>query len=545
MAKIMLHHGEARAALARGVAKLTLAVQGTMGPKGTNAIIDRPIGTPLISRDGVSIAAEIELEDRFENMGAQVVREVSKQTNDVAGDGTTTATVLANALIQGGVKVLDQGQSAVDLVAGIELACAHVIEALRRQARPLPDDRALEQVAVVAATEPALGRLVAEAVRRVGPDGIIEVEHGVPGEPTRLDVLEGMSFDRGYLSHHMATDPETMEAVLEQPLILITDNRIPHAAALDAVLAEVARQRRPLLVIAEEIAPDAVARLIAARRQGCIAVAVNPPDYGHWRKAMLEDLAILTGGRVLARELGGRVEAATAQDLGQAERIRVMLDRTAIVGGGGAPEAIRARRAQIERQLEAAPQNVERDKLAERLARLTGGTAILVAGGATPVEQKRAAQLLEDALNAARGARMEGVVPGGGTALAQMAPELDALLAGQDPSIGEGIRLVQRALEAPLACIAENAGFSGREIAAQVVSGPAGVGFDAATGQFVDLVAAGIMDPVKVIRTSVANAASVAKLILTTHTLIADRPEHQDPTAGPALGAGAERLGRP
>jgi chaperonin GroEL len=544
MPKMMLHRAEARAALGRGVAKLTLAVQGTLGPKGMNAIIDRPIGTPIVSRDGVSIADEVELPCRFENMGAQVVREVSKQTNEVAGDGTTTATVLANALIQDGLKVLESDTSPVDLVAGIDRAAGVIAEALRRSARPLSGQAQLEAVATIAATDPALGRLVAEALGRVGADGIVEVQFG-PGITTTLEVVEGMSFDRGYISHHMVTDVETMRAVLDDPLILITDQRIASPAQIEHLLAEVSGTGRPLLIIADELAPDVVVSLLGMRRNGIgLAVAVNPPEFGHWRKAMLEDIAILTGGRVIARDLGGRLEQVTLGDLGGADRVEVGQSFTALIRGRGDPEMIRARRAQVQRQFDAAPPNIERDKYTERLAKLTGGTATILAGGATPAEQKRRVQLLDDSLSAARAAIEEGVVAGGGTALIQVAGELDKLADQTTGGVREGVRVLQRSLKAPLACIAENCGLKPADILAQVAQSPKGTGFDARTCEFTDLIAAGVTDPVKVTMAAVRNAASAACLILNTHTLIADKPEFEDPTAGPALGAGAEKLGR-
>lgn len=544
MPKMMLHRAEARAALGRGVEKLTLAVQGTLGPKGMNAIIDRPIGTPIVSRDGVSIADEVELECRFENMGAQVVREVSKQTNEIAGDGTTTATVLANALIQGGLKVLENQGSPVDLVAGIDRAAGAVIEALRKSAKPLSGHTQLEAVATIAATDPALGHLVAEALRRVGSDGIVEVTFG-PGIETTLEVVEGMSFDRGYISHHMVTDVETMRAVLDDPHILITDQRIASPDQIAHILTEVSATGHPLLIIADELAPEVVVTLMGMRRNGAgLAVAVNPPEFGHWRKAMLEDIAILTGGRVIARDLGGRLEQVTLEDLGSADQVRVGQSFTSLIRGHGDPELIRARRAQVQRQFDAAPPNIERDKYTERLAKLTGGTATILAGGATPAEQKRRVQLLDDSLNAARAAMEEGVVPGGGTALIQAAPALDTLADQTSGGVRDGIRLFQRALAAPLGCIAENCGLAANDIAARAAEAPRGTGFDARTGQFTDLIEAGITDPVKVTTTAVRNASSAACLILNTHTLIADKPDMSDPTAGPALGAGAEKLGR-
>ena len=416
MPKVLLHGSAARHALARGVARLAAAVEPTLGPKGMNAMIDRPIGTPIITRDGVSIAAEIELPERFENMGAQVVREVSMQTNAVAGDGTTTAIVLANALVQSGAAALDRGAKAIDLCRGIDLAVESVLAGLKAAARPATDETTLASVATVAATDRKLGALVARAFALVGEKGVITTEFGLTTETT-LDVVEGMAFDRGYLSHHMVTDQETMTAALERPLILMTDLKIKEPAALEAARALASQAGRPLLVIAEEVSPEVVASLLGGGAAGRFLV-VHPPEYGHWRKALLEDMAILTGGRVIARDLGGRIEDVTAADLGGAQRVKTSASHTAILHGEGDAAAIRARRAQVQRLYENAPPNIEQDKLRERLAKLSGGTAVLYAGGVTPVEQKRTAQLIEDALHAVqrrrRGRRGRGRRRGAG-----------------------------------------------------------------------------------------------------------------------------------
>jgi chaperonin GroEL len=544
MAKILLHDAAAREALGRGVAKLARALRGTLGPRGMNAVIDRPIGTPIVSRDGVSIAQEIELEDPFENMGAQVLREVSRQTNAVAGDGTTTATVLADAMVQEGLAALAAGARPIELVQGLAAAVEAVAAALRAAARPLNNAAEARAVAVIAANEEATGALVAEALERVGPDGVLSVERGST-VATVLEVEEGMTFDRGYLSHHMVTDVERMQAVLDAPDILLTDLKLQTDAEVDAIEAVLAGRDRPLLIIAEEVAPACVIRLLRRRERGLPPVAaIHPPEYGHWRKAMLEDLAILTGGRVVARDLGGRLEEVALRDLGAARQARIAGDRSVIIGGRGSAEAVAARRAQVQRQFDLAPENVERDKLALRLAKLSGGTAVIYAGGATPVEQKRRAQLIEDAVNATRAALAEGVVAGGGTALLQAAPGIAALEATLVPAAWQGAMLLQRALAAPLATIAGNAGLDAEAVVRRVAAAPAGVGCDVRSGSFTDLVAAGIADPVRVSLAAMRNAASVASLILTTDTLVAAKPEHADPTAGPALGGGAERLGR-
>ncbi|MBA1142963.1 molecular chaperone GroEL [Mesorhizobium neociceri] len=542
MPKIMLHNSQARRALARGVFRLAAAVEPTLGPKGMNAMIDRPIGTPMVTRDGVSIASEIELHDRFENMGAQVVREVSMQTNEVAGDGTTTAIVLANALIQGGVEANERGVKSVDLCKGIDLAVAAVVAALKASAKPAKGNGILASVANIAATNTTLGALVAEAHQRVGIEGVITTDFSVTTETT-LDVVEGMSFERGYLSHHMVTDQEKMEAVLERPYILMTDLKIKEPGQLDAVRRIADEDGRPLLIVSEEMSPEVVVRLLGKQGPGRYLV-VHPPEYGHWRKAMMEDLAIITGGKVIARDLGGRLEDITADDLGTADRVKTSSSYTSIIRGGGDHAAIASRRAQVQRQYEASQPNIDQDKLRERLAKLSGGTAILYAGGVTPVEQKRTIQLIEDSLNAVRAASEEGVVAGGGSALAQIAPLLDKVAAGVDGDVAEGVRLVRSVLSRPLWRIAANAGADPEAVVTEVTRINGGYGYNASTGAYQNMFEAGIIDPVRVTYTALANAASVATLILTTETLIGDLAEDEDPTAGPARGGGSEKLGR-
>ncbi len=542
MPKIMLHDEAARAALGRGVAKLAKAVRGTLGPKGMNAIMDRPIGTPIVSRDGVSIASEIELECPFENMGAQVLREVSKQTNDTAGDGTTTATVLADVLVQDGLKCLAAGANPVELVEGLELAVAETIKNLKRSAIALQGSAGLRAVASIAANDAALGDMVAEAFERAGTHGIVAVEYGSTVQTT-LEVVEGMAFERGYLSHHMVTDVERMQVVLDNPFILMTDHKIHSGEQLAGVISLVEKSDRPLLIIAEEVAPVVIMQLLARREKTNFKVAaIHPPEFGHWRKAMLEDIAITTGGRVISVDLGGRLENAELQDLGAARQVRISASKTLITAGAGDPDRIAARRAQVMRQYEAAPENIERDKFQERIAKLSGGTAMILAGGATPVEQKRRTQLIEDAINATRAAIEEGIVPGGGFALLKAAPKLDDLIKGLDGSVRQGAELLQRALSRPLFHIAANAGLDAEAEVKKVAKGANGHGLDARNGASVDLVKAGIVDPVKVCYSAVRNAASVAGLILTTQTLIAKKPDDYDPTAGPALGGGAELL---
>lgn len=543
MAKLLVHGNFARKALARGVARLAAAVEPTLGPKGLNAMVDRPVGTPLITRDGVSIASEIELTDRFENMGAQVVREVSMQTNEVAGDGTTTAIVLANSLIQKGVALTDSGVKPVDLCKGIDMAVQRIIAEIDETSREWdahPDY--LKSVARVSATDPDLGDLVAEAWRRVGHEGVISADFGITIDTT-MEVMEGMSFDRGYISHHMVTDREHMEAVLRNPLILMTDQKILQPAILDKAIEIAEGEGRPLAIIAEEIAPEVVIRLLENGGAGKFLI-VHPPEYGHWRTAMMDDLAIITGGEVLSRDLGKKLENVTLAQLGGAEMVRSTSSSTSVLRGEGEHAAVVARRNQVQRMYEAAPPNIEADKLRERLAKLSGGSAIIYAGGFTPVEQKRKIQLIEDALCAVRAAAEDGVVAGGGTALAQAAPVLGNLSAIGD--IGKGIDLVRSVLTQPVWRIATNAGADPETVVGKVTGGENGHGYDAATGNFGDMYEAGIIDPARVPASALVNAASVATLILTTETLIGDLDEGEaDPTEGPALGGGAELLGRP
>jgi chaperonin GroEL len=542
MPKIMLHDEDARAALGRGVAKLAKAVRGTLGPKGMNAIMDRPIGTPIVSRDGVSIASEIELECPFENMGAQVLREVSKQTNDVAGDGTTTATVLADVLVQDGLKCLAAGANPVELVEGLELAVTETIAALKRSAKALQGPSGLRAVASIAANDAALGNMVAEAFERAGNHGIVAVEFGNTVDTT-LEVIEGMAFERGYLSHHMVTDVERMQVVLDNPFILMTDHKIQTGEQLAGVISLVEKSGRPLLIIAEEVAPPVIMQLLARREKSNFKVAaIHPPEFGHWRKAMLEDIAITTGGRVISADLGGKLEKAELHDLGSARQVRISSSKTLITAGAGDPGKITARREQVLRQFDAAPENIERDKFQERIAKLSGGTAMILAGGATPVEQKRRTQLIEDAINATRAAIEEGIVPGGGVALLKIAPKLDEMISGLNGGARQGAELLQRALSRPLFYIAANAGLNGEAEVTKVAKGMNGHGLDARSGASVDLISAGIVDPVKVCYSAVRNAASVAGLILTTQTLIAKKPDDYDPTAAPARGGGAELL---
>ena len=533
---------DARDRMLRGITILADAVKVTLGPKGRNVVLDKTYGAPRITKDGVTVAKEIELSDKFENMGAQMVREVASKTNDLAGDGTTTATVLADVLVQGGLRCLAEGANPVELVEGLDQAVAATIDALKRSARPVDGAGGLRAIASNAANDARLGDLVAEAFARAGNHGIVAVEFGNTVETT-LEVVEGMGFERGYLSHHMVTDVERMQAVLDEPYILMTDHKITGFDQLSALFALVDRSGKPLLIVAEEIAPPVVMQLLARReRPGIPVAAIHPPEYGHWRKTMLEDIAITTGGKVISHDLGGRLETIELGDLGRARQVRISSSKTLITAGAGKDDRISARRAQVLRQWDAAPENIERDKFQERIAKLSGGTAVILAGGATPVEQKRRTQLIEDAINATRAAIEEGVVPGGGVALLKIAPALDPLVGTLSGSRKTGAELLQRSLSRPLFYIAANCGLDGEAEVSKVVRSPNGNGLDARTGGSVDMVSAGIVDPVKVTYSAVRHAASVAGLILTTQTLIAKKPDTFDPTAGPALGGGAELL---
>ena len=542
MPKLLAHGSHARQALAVGVRKLANAVEPTLGPKGLNTIIDRPVGTPIITRDGVNISEEIELVDRFENLGAQVVREVSMQTNEIAGDGTTTAIVLANAMVQLGVDALDNDVKSVDMCSGINKGVEKVVELLTKSSRPGNDKKTIANVANIAATDPKLGALVAKAFNSVGEEGIITTDYSVTTETT-LDVVEGMSFDRGYLSHHMVTDTEKMEAVLDKPYIIMTDQKILDPKDLKTARKIADEDGRSLLIIAEEMAPDVVVTLLGDKKAGKYLV-VHPPEYGNWRKDLLEDIAIITGGKVIARDLGGNLRNITREELGSAKRVVTSSNYTTIFKGDGEKSVVAARKAQVQRRLDNAPPNIEQDKLRERLSKFSGGTAVIMAGGVTPVEQKRTIQLIEDALNAVRVAVEQGIVPGGGVALVQIAPKLDALIGKNEGDVAKGIELIQSILSKPLARIALNCGVEPKEVVSKVANGKENFGFDGKTGEYKNMFDAGIIDPLLVTTNAIKNAASVATLILTTETLIGDIIDEGDPTSGYTRGGGAEKLGR-
>ncbi len=450
--------------------------------------------------------------------------------------------MLADALVQDGLKCLAAGANPVELVHGLELAVTETITKLKQSAKAVQGSTGLRAVSSIAANDAALGNMVAEAFERAGNHGIVGVEFGSTVETT-LEVIEGMAFERGYLSHHMVTDVERMQVVLDNPFILMTDHKIQTADQLSGLFSIIEKSGRPLLIIAEEVAPPVIMQLLSRREKSNSKIAaVHPPEYGHWRKAMLEDIAITTGGRVISVDLGGKLEKVELADLGGARQVRISASKTLITAGNGDPKKISARREQVMRQYDAAPENIERDKFQERIAKLSGGTALIMAGGATPVEQKRKTQLIEDAINATRAAIEEGIVPGGGLALLKVAPQLDSLVNSLKGSTRQGAELLQRALSKPLYHIATNAGLDGETQVAKAAKASNGLGLDARTGAFVDLVSAGIVDPVKVCHSAVRNAASVAGLILTTQTLIAKKPDDFDPTAGPAIGGGAELL---
>ena len=542
MPKSVRYGEQARIILAKGVEKLAKAVETTLGPRGGNAVIDRPIGTPLVSRDGVSIAEEIELEDRFENMGAQIAREVAKQTNRVAGDGTTTAIVLANSLIQEGLSVFSGNTNTIAVTDGIDQAVEATIRRLKELSRPVITNEQLWSVATNAASDPDIGVVVAEALRTVGHDGIVNVEPSLSVK-TVLEVVDGFSFDRGYLSAHMANQIDRMEAVLDSVLICLTDHTLVDPDHVEIIKKISAEARKPVLLIVEQLSGAALGALLAARDSGQWMLAVHPPEFGHWRKAVLEDIAILTGARLISKDLGDRFEDIRLEDFGTARQVRASLENTTITGGGGDPAKVRGRRHQIQKQFELMEQPVERDKLQERLGRMSWAIAIIRVGGATPAEQKRTGQMIEDALNAARAATEEGVLAGGGTTFAQVAQELDALAQPANDEIKKGTRIVQRALIEPLRCIARNSGLDPDKVIDRVVHSNYGLGFNARTGQFGDLIAEGVLDPLKVSSAALRNAASVAKLVLATRTLIVDKPESIDPTSEPCRGGGAERYG--
>ena len=523
MSKEIKFSSDARSAMVRGVDILADTVKVTLGPKGRNVVLEKSFGSPLITNDGVTIAKEIELEDHFENMGAKLVSEVASKTNDIAGDGTTTATVLTQAIVREGIKNVTAGANPIGIRRGIETAVAAAVEALKNNAIPVANKEAIAQVAAVSSRSEKVGEYISEAMEKVGKDGIITIEES-RGMETELEVVEGMQFDRGYLSQYMVTDSEKMVADLENPYILITDKKISNIQEILPLLESILQSNRPLLIIADDVDGEALPTLVLNKIRGTFnVVAVKAPGFGDRRKAMLEDIAILTGGTVITEDLGLELKDATIEALGQAARVTVDKDSTVIVEGAGNPEAISHRVAVIKSQIETTTSEFDREKLQERLAKLSGGVAVIKIGAATETELKEMKLRIEDALNATRAAVEEGIVAGGGTALVNVIPAVANLELTGDEATGRNI--VLRALEEPVRQIAHNAGFEGSIVIDRLKNAELGTGFNAATGEWVNMIDQGIIDPVKVSRSALQNAASVASLILTTEAVVANKPE--------------------
>ncbi|HHT73508.1 MAG TPA: chaperonin GroEL [Firmicutes bacterium] len=534
MAKDLLFREDARKKLEKGVNALADAVKITLGPKGRNVVLDKKYGSPTITNDGVTIAREIELEDPFENMGAQLVKEVATKTNDVAGDGTTTATVLAQAMVREGLKNVAAGANPMFLKRGIELAVKTVVDRIHEVAKPIETKAAIAQVASISAGDTEIGDLIADAMEKVGKDGVITVEESNT-IGTTLEVVEGMQFDRGYVSHYMITDSERMEAVLDEPYILITDRKISAVADILPALEKTMQVGKPLLIIAEDVEGEALATLVVNKLRGTLnVVAVKAPGFGDRRKAMLSDIAVVTGGQVISEEMGLKLENVTLEMLGQARQIRVTKEDTTIVDGRGSADAIQARINQIRAEIEETSSDYDREKLQERLAKLAGGVAVIQVGAATETELKEKKHRIEDALSATRAAVEEGIVAGGGTMLVDAISALDSLdVTGE---IKTGVDIVRRALEEPVKMIANNAGLEGAIVVEKVKNLGVGIGFDVVTEEYVDMIERGITDPAKVTRSALQNAASIAAMILSTECLITDIPEPEPPM--PAGGAG-------
>ena len=533
MAKEILFDEEARRALSRGVDALANAVKVTLGPKGRNVVLEKKFGAPSITNDGVTIARDIELEDHFENMGAQLVKEVATKTNDVAGDGTTTATLLAQAIVREGLKNVVAGANPMIIKKGIEAAVAKLVDEIKNNAKKVEGKEAISQVAAISSGDVEIGQLIADAMEKVGNDGVITVEESKT-MTTNLKVVEGMQFDRGYISPYMVTDTDKMEAVLDDPYILLTDRKISSIQDILPILEQVVKQGKSLVIVAEDVDGEALATIVVNKLRGTFkALAVKAPGFGDRRKAMLEDIAILTGGTVISEELGRKLDSATFADLGHARQIRATKEETTIVEGSGDKDAIKARVAQIRKLIETTTSDFDKEKLQERLAKLAGGVAVIEIGAATEVEMKEKKLRIEDALNATRAAVEEGIVAGGGTTFIDILPALDKVQAEGDAKVG--VEIVKRAIEEPVRQIANNAGQEGSVVAEAVKKSDKGVGFNALTNEYVDMIKAGIVDPAKVVRSALQNAASIAAMILTTETLVADKPE-PNPPAPPAMG---------
>ncbi|WP_314831470.1 chaperonin GroEL [uncultured Streptococcus sp.] len=534
MAKDIKFSADARSSMVRGVDILANTVKVTLGPKGRNVVLEKSFGSPLITNDGVTIAKEIELEDHFENMGAKLVSEVASKTNDIAGDGTTTATVLTQAIVREGIKNVTAGANPIGIRRGIEAAVATAVEALKSNSVPVSNKEAIAQVAAVSSRSEKVGEYISEAMEKVGNDGVITIEES-KGMETELDVVEGMQFDRGYLSQYMVTDNEKMVAELDNPYILITDKKISNIQEILPLLENILKTNRPLLIVADDVDGEALPTLVLNKIRGTFnVVAVKAPGFGDRRKAMLEDIAILTGGTVITDDLGLELKDATIEALGQASKVTVDKDSTVIVEGSGNPEAIANRVAVIKSQIESSTSEFDREKLQERLAKLSGGVAVIKVGAATETELKEMKLRIEDALNATRAAVEEGIVSGGGTAYINVLDAVAGLELAGDEATGRNI--VLRALEEPVRQIALNAGFEGSIVIDRLKNSEAGIGFNAATGEWVNMIEAGIIDPVKVTRSALQNAASVASLILTTEAVVANQPEPASPA--PAMDPG-------
>ncbi len=543
-AKEIIFDAKARERLAAGVDKLANAVKVTLGPKGRNVLIEKSYGAPVITKDGVSVAKEIELEDKFENMGAQLVRDVASRTNEAAGDGTTTATILAQAIYHEGVKLVAAGRNPMPIKRGIDKAVEAVTAELGNIAKPTRDQKEIAQVGTISANSDAtIGNIIAEAMGKVGKEGVITVEEA-KGLETTLETVEGMQFDRGYLSPYFVTDTEKLICELENPYILLQEKKISSMKDMLPVLEQVAKMNRPLLIIAEDIEGEALATLVVNRLRGTIQVAaVKAPGFGDRRKAMLQDIAILTGGTVVSEEMGIKLENMTLADLGTCKTVRIDKDNTVIVDGQGKAEDIKARVKQIRGQIEESESDYDREKLQERLAKLVGGVAVIKVGAATEVEMKEKKDRVEDALNATRAAVAEGIVPGGGTAFIRASKALDDLKLADDDEAA-GVNIIRRAIEEPLRQIAANAGFEGSVVVEKVRSGKDGFGFNAASGEYEDLLKAGVIDPKQVTRFALQHAASVAGLLLTTDCAIAEAPKKDEPApAMPPMGGGMGGMG--
>jgi chaperonin GroEL len=541
MAKQLLYSDDARRKILSGVEQLAAAVKVTLGPKGRNVVIDKKFGSPTITKDGVTVAKEIDLEDAFENMGAQMVKEVAEKTSEIAGDGTTTATVLAESIYREGLKNVTAGSNPMELKRGIEKAVVKIVEELGKLSTPIKDKKEIAQVASIAAnSDTNIGELIAEAMDKVGKDGVITVEEA-KSTATTLDVVEGMQFDQGYLSPYFVTDAERMEVLLEDPYILIYEKKISSIKDILPLLEKIARVGKPLLIIAEEVDGEALATLVVNKIRGTfVACAVKAPGYGDRRKAMLEDIAILTGGKALTEDLGIKLENVDIEDLGRAKKVKIDKENSTIVEGAGKNQAINARISQIKKQIEDTDSDYDKEKLQERLAKLAGGVAVINVGAATESEMKEKKARVEDALHATRAATQEGIVPGGGVALIRTIAALDKLKLEGDEKIGANI--VKRAIEEPLRQIVQNAGLEGSVVVQRIKQEKTNIGYDVSQDSYVDMLEAGVIDPTKVTRSALQNASSIAALLLTTETLIADKPE-KDEKMPPMPGGGMGGMG--